>query len=73
MALQTCQKGNVASRSMPSRDEHNGFDRSIFGKKCYKGAGRFREFGNLQCRKGVRIYRLNWKHVYVTCMDLPGK
>ena len=38
----------------------NGFDSPIFGKKCYKGAGRFREFGNLQCRKGVRIYRLKW-------------
>ena len=42
-------------------------------KRYYKGADRLREFDNLQCRKGVRIDRLNWKHVYVTCTDLPGK
>ena len=34
MALQTCQQGNVASRSMPPRGNINGLDRPIFGKSA---------------------------------------
>ena len=73
MVLQTCQKGNIVSRSMPSRVNINGFDRSILETSAKMGRVIFHEFCDLQTRTGVWIYRLNWEHVYVTCTDLPGK
>ena len=42
----------------------NGFDRSILETSAKMGRVIFMNFV---------IYRLNWKHIHVTCTDLPEK